>query len=104
MSKLSALNKTTTEQLSKIFQSYEQVKEVVMYGSRAKGTHNERSDIDLAIRNSNINRHTLGKIKLQIDNSNIPYLVDLQIVEKIKNPSLLEHIQSIGKVIYKANC
>ena len=72
MSKLSVLNKKIIEQLIAIFQTYEEVKEVILYGSRAKGTHNERSDIDLAIRNSSIDRHTLGKIKLQIDNSNIP--------------------------------
>ena len=102
MNIISTLNKNISEELIAIFQSFSEVSEVVLYGSRAKGTHNERSDIDLAIKNSNIDRHTLGRIKLQIDNSNIPYLVDLQIVEKIKNKKLIEHIQRIGKVIYIA--
>ena len=97
----SAVNDRTKDQLIRIFEEYEQVKEVVLYGSRAKGTHNARSDIDLAIRNSPIDRHTLGKIKLQIDNSDVPYIVDLQVVEKIKNPKLLAHIERLGQVFYK---
>lgn len=102
MINLTALDNITSDRLNSIFRSYEQVNEVILYGSRAKGNNHERSDIDLAIRNSNIDRHTLGKIKLQIDNSNIPYLVDLQIVENIRNSKLLEHIQNIGIVIYKS--
>lgn len=97
----SILSESIQHQLKKIFQVYEEVNEVVLYGSRAKGTHHERSDINLVIRNSKMSRQTLGKLKLEIDDSDVPYLVDLQMEENIKNQKLLEHIQSVEKDFYK---
>ncbi|MFN4198423.1 MAG: nucleotidyltransferase domain-containing protein [Flavobacterium sp.] len=94
------LDNKTSLLLNQIFEKFSQVKEVVLYGSRAKQTHHDRSDIDLVICNSSIDRSTLGKIKMEIDNSDIPYTVDLQIFEKLKNQDLLDHIQRVGKRIY----
>ncbi|MBK9151600.1 MAG: nucleotidyltransferase domain-containing protein [Saprospiraceae bacterium] len=87
--------------MSDVFRQFNQVNEVILYGSRASGSCHERSDIDLVIRNSHIDRHTLGYIKMELDNSDIPFLVDIQIFEKIKNPALIDQILKTGKVIYK---
>ena len=88
---------------NRIFSSYPNVNEVILFGSRAKGTHTDRSDIDLAIQNSNIDRHTLGKIKFEIDNSDIPYIVDLVVLEDLVNLSLLANVKREGKIIYTRN-
>lgn len=98
-----ALSKSIEQLLTHIFQKYEQVHSVILYGSRAKGTHNKRSDLDLAIANSAIDRKTLGMLYFDLNNSDIPYLVDLQVFEQIKNPQLKEHILRVGKVIYSKN-
>lgn len=95
------LNENVAQMLQHIFRRYDSVNEVVLYGSRAKATNHERSDIDLVIKNSPIDRHLLGAIKLEIDSSDIPYAVDLQVFEKITNRTLLEHIQRVGIVLYK---
>ncbi len=95
------LNENIINTLASIFNDFEEVNEVILYGSRAKDTHHSRSDIDLVIKNSKLDRQSLGKIKYQIDNSDIPFLVDLQILEKIKNKQLLDHIQRVGKLFYK---
>lgn len=100
MSEHLAIDDKSIDILTSIFREFPQIKEVVLYGSRAKATHQERSDIDLVIRNSEISRQTLGKIKLEIDNSDVPYLVDLQIMENIKNRQLIDHINRVGKVFY----
>jgi len=88
--------------LKEILAQFSEVKEVVVYGSRAKGTNNERSDIDLVIKNSEIDRHTLGMIKYEVDNSDIPYLVDLQDYRNINNSNLLKQIDNSGVVFYKS--
>jgi predicted nucleotidyltransferase len=92
---------SSLEILTSIFSNYNQVEEVVLYGSRAKGNFSDRSDVDMVICNSNINRHILGSILTDINNSNFPYTIDIQLLENIKSNSLLEHINRIGQTFYK---
>ena len=87
--------------LQTIFKKYENVKEVVLYGSRAKGNFTSRSDIDLVITNSTIDRFVIANILMDIDESNIPYSIDLQDYNTIKNNDLKNHINRLGIQIYK---
>ena len=87
--------------LNAIFGKYNAVKEVVLYGSRAKGNYTNRSDIDLVIKGSKTDRHIIANILLDFDDSNIPYLIDLQDISNIRNIQLIEHISRVGKVLYK---
>jgi len=89
------------EIVKNIFANYTEISEVVIYGSRVKGTHNERSDIDLVIKNSNVDRKIINKIRMDFDESNLPYLIDLKNYYTIKNTNLLEHIDIDGQVVYK---
>ena len=95
------INESSMDILNTIFSKYEQVNEVVLYGSRAKGNHNDRSDVDMVICNSKIDRHVLGEIILEINNSNFPYTIDIQLFENLKNEKLIEHILRVGKTFYK---
>lgn len=89
------------EILKNIFSNYSEIREVFIYGSRAKGTFNERSDIDLIIKNSNVDRKLLNKIRMDFDESNIPYLIDLKNYETIKNINLKDQIDKNAHLIYK---
>ena len=97
---LSALPETIHEELKTIFGKYPNIKKVILYGSRAKETNTKRSDIDLVITNSQLDRITMSNIKSEIEESDIPNLVDIQLLEEIDNQDLLDHINRIGKVIY----
>ncbi len=88
--------------LRSIFSTHLSSGSVIVYGSRAKGTHGSRSDIDLVIKDSAVlDDNLLYKIVNEIDESDFPYLVDLQYYEKIKNPALIQHIDRVGEVIYQ---
>ena len=89
------LNDNAEKILLSIFTKYEQVNKVVLFGSRAKGNYTDRSDLDLII-----NRKILGKIIFDINNSNFPFCVDIQLLENIQNQNLIEHINRIGKTIF----
>lgn len=89
------------EILKNIFANYTEIREVFIYGSRAKGTFNERSDIDLIVKNSNVDRKLLNKIRMDFDESNIPYLMDLKYYETIKNINLKDQIDKNALMIYK---
>ncbi len=95
------INESSMAILEAIFAKNKHLTEVVLYGSRAKGNYNERSDVDLVICNSKIDRHQLGKIILEINNSNFPYTIDLQLFESLNNKKLIEHITRVGKIFYK---
>ncbi len=46
-----------------IFSGYGEVRKVIVYGSRVKGTYSERSDLDLVISDSIISRQLIEHIK-----------------------------------------
>jgi uncharacterized protein len=78
-----------------------EVESAIVYGSRAKGNYKTGSDIDLTLMGADLDFETLGSIAGDLDESDIPYQVDLSIFANIKNPSLVEHIQRVGKEFYK---
>ncbi len=88
--------------LNTIFRNYPEIKEVKVYGSRAKDTYNDRSDLDLVIINP-VDRKTLGKLWMEINSSDFPLAVDLQILDDIRNESLKAHISRVGKTFYSNN-
>ena len=91
---------TSLKELLSIFEKHKNIDEVIIYGSRAIGNYKEGSDIDLTLIGK-IDYSELFDIKDEIENSNIPYLVDLSIIQKLNSESLKEHIDRVGKTFYK---
>lgn len=84
-----------------ILKRYRDVHKVLVYGSRAKGNHTDRSDLDLVIVDGKIDRHTLGNILMDINESDFPYTVDLQVMDNIRNEDLKAHINRVGKIFFE---
>ena len=63
--------------------------EVFLFGSRAKNTNQEFSDIDIAIKCSNLDFATLAKIRFDLEESYLPYKIDLVNYEDL-NQKILE--------------
>ncbi|NOQ35358.1 MAG: nucleotidyltransferase domain-containing protein [Methylococcaceae bacterium] len=101
MTKSLGLTSEILTTLEEIFKQHSNIEKVVLYGSRAKGTFNERSDIDLVAYGKDISRFLIADIMLDLDDSNIPYLIDFQSYHDLKNQKLIEHINRVGIVIYK---
>ena len=93
-------NKVITK-IIQVFSQFPQIKEAILYGSRAKGNYKNGSDIDLVLKGNTISISSLAKIKNAIDDLLLPYTVDLCVFDTIDNPSLIDHINRIGIVIYK---
>lgn len=96
------LTDSILSQLQGVLTQYPHVFSAKIYGSRAKGTFNDRSDIDIALIGNDITRFEVTGILLELDESNIPYSFDFNIYHEIKNVALKEHIDRIGKRIYPA--
>ena len=96
------LSGRTLDTLTSIFRKYPGIKEVLLYGSRAKGNYRRGSDIDLSIKAAEtFTRTDLLHIAGDFDDSDMPYFVDVSIYEKLSNPDLKAHIDRVGKVLYQ---
>ena len=88
------------EILQNVFKKFDDIKEVILFGSRALGTHKTASDIDLAIKGK-VNINTLSKLKYTLEeDTNLPYFFDVVIYDNLENMELKKHIDEFGKIIY----
>lgn len=94
------LKDKTLNKLYSVFAKFANIDKVVIYGSRAKGTHREGSDIDITLFGDNIDYNLINNLSVQIDELNTPYLFDISIYSKLQSASLKEHIDRVGKVFY----
>lgn len=92
---------TAIEKINAVFRSHPQVNKVVLYGSRAMGTHRAASDIDLTIISSTADLTLLFTIENEIEDLLLPYKVDLSLMSKIDNPNLIDHIHRVGIPFYQ---
>jgi predicted nucleotidyltransferase len=91
----------TLSMLDSIFRAYPGIREVVLYGSRAKGEYRRGSDIDMSLKTDETFTHTdLLRIAGDFDDSDMPYFVDVSIYDQLSNPELKAHIDRVGKVLY----
>ena len=70
------------------------VKQAIIFGSRAKENFKNGSDIDLAIDGDEKLAHYLLN-----EETNLPYFFDVINLSKITNENLKEHIKRVGKRI-----
>jgi len=95
------LSDRTLDTLDSIFRKYPSIRQVVLYGSRAKGNYKTGSDIDLALVTDDTFSHTdLLRVSGDFDDSDMPYLVDVLVYDRLANQDLKDHIDRLGKVLY----
>lgn len=92
---------TTLAAVRAILAAEPKVETAIVYGSRAKGNYKHGSDIDLTLTGPELDFSTLASLSGELEESSIPYKVDLSILASISNPNLVEHIQRVGKVFYR---
>ncbi len=97
------LSRKNISQIRRVFERFEEVKEAVLYGSRAKGNYKPGSDIDIALKGEKLNLRLLNKIDFDLDELFLPYTFDISIYDHISNKDLVAHIQRVGKILYQKN-
>lgn len=86
--------------LQKYFSSRSEIVKVLMFGSRAKGTEQPGSDIDLAIITMSA-EDLSNRVKADLEDLPTPYLFDVVDYQRIKHLPLKEHIDRVGKVLFE---
>jgi len=94
------LEEDTINKINGVFRQYENIEEVIVYGSRAKGNFKTGSDIDLTIKSKMVTLTELLQVENRLDDLLLPYKIDLSLFHQITNEALVEHIERVGKVFY----
>lgn len=88
------------DRIISVFREHPGIEKVTLYGSRAKGTYRNGSDIDLTITGESLALTDLYKIRDELDNLMLPYSIDLSLYRQITNKDLLDHIDRGGLEFY----
>ena len=83
-----------------IFAAHPNLDGVVLFGSRATGTHSAESDVDLALFGQALSSAEHAQIAEAIDHLTIPQRVDLLIYDHIENDNLRAEIRKHGVVFF----
>ncbi|MBR1774766.1 MAG: nucleotidyltransferase domain-containing protein [Bacteroidales bacterium] len=86
--------------INSVFAKYPNVEKVMLFGSRAKGTNQPFSDIDITMLGDKLTHSDLINIMSDLDDLFLPYEIDLSIFNKINNEALKEHILRMNVVFY----
>ncbi len=100
MSDSFGLSGITIEKINTVFARYPEVETVSLYGSRAKGTFKNGSDIDLAMTGASLSQDIRSRIAQELDDLLLPYEIDLSIFGELHNDELAAHIRRVGKIFY----
>lgn len=101
LAQLAGLSEATVNHIIGVLARFGAVDKAVLYGSRAVGTYRAGSDIDLTLMGPSLSADLLGSIASELDDSPLPYTIDLSVFEHLENPSLREHIERVGVVFYE---
>ena len=97
--KLASLTTHELEMMRAVFRRHAEVASASLFGSRAKGTHSARSDVDLAV-TGNVAPLAVEAIAAELEELPLPYRFDVHSLQHIQHRPLLEHIRRVGIVIY----
>lgn len=98
---IGGLTPETLRKLREIFLTFPSVSEVILYGSRVKGSYRPGSDIDITLKGETLNTKVIVKLDNMIDDLLLPWIFDISIYDRIKNEDLISHIDRVGITIYR---
>jgi len=86
--------------MREVFRRFPAIREVALYGSRAKGTYRPESDIDLALIgvDDDVQAEAVAD---ELDELPLPYRFDVKAYSSIKYSPLREHIERVGISLYR---
>lgn len=73
----------------------------LIYGSRAMGTEQVGSDIDLTLIAPQATLRDKFRLELALDELDLPESIDLSLYHQLNHVGLREHIQRVGKIFWQ---
>ncbi|HLN73820.1 MAG TPA: nucleotidyltransferase domain-containing protein [Prolixibacteraceae bacterium] len=88
-------------QIVSILESNPKIEKIVLFGSRAKGNFQNGSDVDISLIGKELGLNDILNASIEIDELALPYKFDLVIYDRIKEKSLLDHIDRVGIILFE---
>lgn len=96
---LYGLSDTILEAITAVLARNPRIEQVILFGSRAKGTHRPGSDIDIALKGPELALDDILNFSIALDELGLPLRFDLVLYDRIKEQALREQIQKTGQVL-----
>ncbi len=82
--------------------SLPEIESLILFGSRAKTTQRPGSDVDLAIKGAGVGYDTAVRLAGMLNEElPLPYFFDVIDYAAITEPALVDHIDRVGRVLYR---
>ena len=90
------IDQETWDQILSVLRSESKVREIILFGSRAKGVFKEGSDIDICIKGKDLGYDYQIRLNGLLDELDHPWEIGQLIQDMIDEPMLNEHIARVG--------
>ena len=87
--------------LHELFAENEKIEQVILYGSRAKGTYKPFSDVDITIVGKGLTEQDVHRLYAALEKSSIPYMFDIFTFDTLKNEIRKDHSSRSGVILYQ---
>jgi predicted nucleotidyltransferase len=88
------------QRLASILRRHPSVRRAILFGSRAKGSSQASSDIDLALAGQ-VTAFEAESVAMELNELPTPYVFDVKALAAIEHEPLLDHIKRAGVVVYE---
>ncbi len=96
-----ALNEKEVMLIGAVLSRHPEVHKALLFGSRAKATAHEGSDIDLCL-DGDVSPLLSSRITSELEDLPLPYRFDVVSYRHIEHAPLKDHIRRVGIVLYEA--
>jgi proline iminopeptidase len=97
------LSQAILDDLTRVFSQFPNIELVLLFGSRAKNTFKDGSDIDLAVIAPTLNDSQFSALWGKIEDLPLAFKVDLLHWDTLSNQALKQKIRSEGIQLYPSN-
>jgi predicted nucleotidyltransferase len=94
------LSEANIDAIRRVIAAHSRVREAIIFGSRAMGRENSRSDVDIALR-GDLQPLEAEILAMELDALPLPIVFDVQILDAISHNPLREHIGRVGQTLYR---
>lgn len=98
------LRKSDIDYIIEVISNFLEIEKAVIFGSRALGSYKPGSDVDIALYGEKITFDTVATLHSMLeDQGPLPYFFDVVDYTHLEHKELKEHIDRVGKVIFRRN-